>query len=146
MRRLAQFFKKQIRKSIARDRAMEKQFAEASVNLWPWREAKLIWLVCVLIMLDFISTYAFLELSGNVQLEEKGSLAAWALKTGDFPLLLLIDFLAVGILIGLALAFRKAFMRQGFPGYARASFVFMLLPYTVVTFAIVFNNIVLTFI
>jgi len=146
MRRLAQFFKNQIRKSIARDRAMEKRFQEASTNLWPFREAKLIWLVCVLAMLDFISTYAFLDLSGNDNLEEKGSLAAWALRTGDFLLLLLIDALAVGILIGLAYAFRKAFNKRGFPGYARASFVFMLLPYTVVTFAIVFNNIVLTFI
>ena len=146
MRRLAQFIKKQIRKSIARDKALEKQFEEASINLWPWRETKLIWLVCVLIMLDFISTYAFLELSGNPKLDEKGSLASWALDTGGFLFLLLIDFVAVGILIGLAIAFRKAFMRQGFAGYARASFVFMLLPYSVVTFAIVFNNIVLTFI
>ncbi|MFC1978958.1 hypothetical protein ACFLVP_03120 [Chloroflexota bacterium] len=146
MHRLAQFIKKQIRKSIARDRALEKQFEEASKSLWPWREAKLIWLVSVLVMLDFISTYTFLELSGNPRLTEKGSLASWALETGDFLFLLLIDFLAVGILIGLAIAFRKAFTRQGFAGYARASFVFLLLPYSVVTFAIVFNNIVLTFI
>jgi len=146
MRRLAQFIKRQIRKSIARDRAMERQFEEASHRLWPWRETKLIWLVSVLVMLDFISTYAFLELSGNPKLIEKGSLASWALNTGGFLLLLLIDFLATGALISLALAFRKAFNRHGFDGYARASFVVMLLPYSVVTFAIIFNNIVLTFI
>ena len=146
MRRLTQFIKKQIRKSIARDRAMEKQFEDASMSLWPWREAKLVWLVCVLVMLDFISTYAFLELSGNTRLAEEGTLAAWALDTGGFLFLLLIDILAVGTLIGLALAFRRVFNRQGFAGYARTAFVLMLLPYSVVTFAIIFNNIVLTFI
>jgi hypothetical protein len=110
------------------------------------RETKLIWLVSVLFMLDFISTYAFLELSGNPLLYEGGPLASWSLNAGGFMFLLLVDGLAVVALIGLALATRYGFRRKGFDGYARASFVFALLPYSVVTFAIIFNNIVLTFI
>jgi hypothetical protein len=146
MRRLAQLIRRQVRKSIVRDKALQQRFDSASRTLWPWRETKLAWLASVLFMLDFISTYAFLELSGNPLLYEGGPLAGWSLNTGGFLLLLLVDGLAVGVLIGLAFATRYAFSRRGFDGYGRASFVFLLLPYSVVTFAIIFNNIVLTFI
>jgi hypothetical protein len=146
MRRLAQFFRRRVRQSIARDKALQQRFEAASRTLWPWRETKLIWLASVLVMLDFISTYAFLDLSGNSLLYEGGPLANWSLNTGGYMLLLLVDALAVGALIGLAFATRYVFARRGFDGYGRASFVFMLLPYSVVTFAIIFNNIVLTFI
>lgn len=146
MRQLAQFLRKQIRKSIARDKALEHRFESASRKLWPWRESKLTWLVSVLVLLDFISTYTFLKLSGNSLIYEGGLLASWSLRFGGLLFLLLVDILAVGSLVGLAIASRHIFTRRGFYGYGRTSFVFTLLPYAVVTFAVVFNNIVLTFI
>jgi hypothetical protein len=146
MSRLVQRIKRQIRKSIIRDKALDGRVEAVSMKLWPWRETKLIWLVFVLVLLDFISTYAFLELSGNSLVYESGPLAKWALNEGGFLFLLLVDILAVSFLIGLAMFIRLIFRKRELTGYARAVFILILIPYTVVTFAIVFNNIVLTFI
>ena len=146
MTRLGELIRRQIRKSIDRDKAMEKRVEAASRTLWPWKEWRLSALVFILVILDFCSTYAFLRLSGNTQLYEGGLLAGWSLRQGGFPLLLLIDLLAVGTLIGLALLSRTIFSKRGLSGYGRASYVIVLLPYTIATFAIIFNNVVLTFI
>jgi hypothetical protein len=146
MSRLGQLIKMRIRKSIERDRALEQQMQTASRSLWPWKDWRLPLLATVLVLLDFTSTYACLELSGNTSLYEGGLLAAWSLRNGGYPLMFIVDLLAVGTLIGVALLSRAFFTRQGLSGYGRISFLVILLPYTVVTFAIVFNNIVLTFI
>ncbi len=146
MGRITESIRSRIRKSIERDKALEKRVYAVSRTLWPWKIWRLPLLITILILLDFASTYAFLELSGNTQLYEGGPLAGWALRQGGFGLLFLVDMLAIGVLIGLAALTRHVFLRRGLEGYGRASFVVVLLPYTVVTFAIVFNNVVLTFI
>jgi hypothetical protein len=146
MSRFGEFIKRRIDKSLERDRALESQMQAAAKSLWPWEDWRLPVLSTILVLLDFSSTFACLEFSGNTQLYEGGLLAGWALRTGGWTLMLIVDLLAVGILTGVAFLMRSFFTRQGLSGYGRIAFILVLLPYTVVTFAIVFNNIVLTFI
>jgi len=146
MSRFGEFIKRRIDKSLERDRALESQMVAAARSLWPWNDWRLPVLSTILVLLDFSSTFACLELSGNTQLYEGGLLAGWALNTGGWPLMLIVDLLAVGTLTGVAFLMRSFFTRKGLSGYGRIAFILVLLPYTVVTFAIVFNNIVLTFI
>jgi len=137
--------KDKIRRSIERERMLEQYFEAASLRLWPWRDSLLVALVGLLATLDYISTYAFLELSGNKSLYEGGTLASWALQKGGFTLLLFVDIAAVSALIILAVSLRFFQFRFGFRGYGRICFVTLLLPYVVITLAIIFNNVVLVF-
>jgi hypothetical protein len=83
---------------------------------------------------------------GSDRLVEAGLLAGWALKTGGFPKLLLVDVVAVGILIFLSLNIRSFYARLGFRKIGRAAFVFILVHYFVVIIAVVYNNVLSTFI
>lgn len=134
-----------IKRSIERERSIEKHFEAASIRLWPWRESLLVVLVVLLATLDYVSTYAFLELSGNKSLYESGKLASWALQKGGLTMLLCIDIAAVSALILLAISLRFFHFRLGFKGYGRTCFVVLLIPYVVITLAVIFNNIVLVF-
>jgi hypothetical protein len=145
MYRAFEIARDRIKRSVERERALEKHFEEASKRLWPWSEPWLVALVVLLAMLDYTSTYAFLELSGNKALYEGGRLASWALHKGGISLLLWVDIAAVSALILLAISLRFLQCRFGFKGYGRTCFVVLLLPYVVITLAIIFNNVVLVF-
>jgi len=134
-----------IKRSVEMERTLEKHFEAASKRLWPWGEFWLVALVVLLAVLDYTSTYAFLELSGNESLYESGRLASWALHKGGITLLLWVDIAAVSALILLAICLRSFQFRFGFRGYGRACFVVLLLPYVVITMAVIFNNVVLVF-
>ena len=99
----------------------------------------------ILIILDYVSTYAFLELSGNKYLFEGGSLARWALREGGFSKLFWTDMASVSTLVLLAIIARLLYSKRGFQGFGRAAFVLALVPYVVITMATIYNNIVLTF-
>jgi hypothetical protein len=134
-----------VRKNLERDRSREPYVEAASRSLWPWREVWLIGLVSLLFVLDFASTYAALELNGNKYVYEGGPLARWALEMGGFPGLFWVDLAAAGVLLLLAITVRFLHIKFGFKGFGRTAFVFILIPYVVVTMAAIFNNIVLTF-
>ena len=137
--------KDMVKRSIRRDRAFEPRIEAMSRRLWPWREPWLAGFVGLLILLDYVSTYAALELSGNKYLYEGGAMASWALRIGGFPMLFWVDVGAAGVLLLLAAMIRFACYRFGFKGFGRAAFVVLLVPYVVVTMGIIFNNIVMTF-
>jgi hypothetical protein len=137
--------KDMVRKSIERDRGKERHVESISRALWPWRESLLIILVSFLAMLDYISTYAFLELSGNNNFHESGLIARWALNVNGFKGLLLVDFFAVPALIIIAISARFIYTTVGFRGFGRAAFVVVLTPYVIATMAAIYNNVVLTF-
>jgi len=93
-------------------------------------------------ILDYISTYFALQ---NANTYEDGPLAGWALRTGGFPLLFLVDITAAGTLSLVALGSRFLYGRSGFKGYGRAAFIVVLLPYVIRTLIVVVNNVVLGF-
>ena len=134
-----------IRWTIRRDRGLERHAVVVSRWLWPWRESKLIILVGCLAVLDYISTYAFLTLSPNNNVYESGLIASWALQKDGFKGLLLADILAVITVFAVAISARFIYVKSGFAGFGRAAFVVMLTPYVIVAMAVIFNNIVLTF-
>ena len=138
-------FRGTLRRSLEIEKGLEKHAVRLSKWLWPWHETKLIFVIGCLAMLDFASTYAFLRLSPNIDVYESGPLAAWALQSAGFIGLFFFDVLAVGIISALALTVRYIVTRVGFAGYGRAAFVLMLTPYVIVTMAVIFNNIVITF-
>ncbi|MFC2035151.1 hypothetical protein ACFLUJ_03395 [Chloroflexota bacterium] len=133
-----------IRWSIKRDRGFEKHAVVVSRWLWPWQESKLMILVVCLAVLDYISTYAFLRLSGNNNVYESGVIAGWALQKDGFRGLFIVDVLAVITVFAIAISARYIYKKLGFGGFGRAAFVAMLIPYIIVTMAAIFNNISLT--
>lgn len=137
--------KSMVRKSLERDRSSERYVEAVSRSLWPWRESWLLVLVLLLAVLDYVSTYAALELSGKMDVYEGGLLANWALRMGGFTRLFWVDMAAVSVLLLAALAFRFLHSKFGFKGFGRTAFVVVLVPYIVITMAAIFNNIVLTF-
>jgi len=137
--------KEMIQRSVIIEKGLERHAVTLSKWLWPWREAKLIIVIACLAMLDYVSTYAFLRLSVNNNVYESGPLASWALQNGGFGGLLLIDVLAVATVSMIAIGVRYVLKRLGFEGYGRTAFVLMLVPYVIVTMAVIFNNIVITF-
>lgn len=145
MHRVFGLAKDMVRRSIERDRSKERYIEAASRSLWPWRESRLLALVSFLLVLDYISTYAFLELSGNKDVYESGLLASWALQRGGLTQLFLIDMAAVSTLLLAAITIRFLYSKFGFNGFGRTGFVIVLVPYVVITMAAIFNNIVLTF-
>ena len=131
--------------SRSKDRAFDKHAMALSFQLWPWRESRLVSLVYYVVILDFASTYALLRLSGNKNVFEGGAMASWALKLGGFPVLFFADIVIVSLLILVAFTSRFAYTKFNCKGFGRAAFTVVLIPYVVVTTAIIFNNVVLTF-
>jgi len=134
-----------VRKSIERDRAKERYVEAASRSLWPWRESWLLAMVGLVAVLDYVSTYAVLELSGRTDIYEGGPLASWALQMGGFSRLFWVDMAAAITLLLVAVVIRFLHSKFGFKGFGRTAFVVVLVPYVVVTMAAIFNNVVLTF-
>jgi hypothetical protein len=137
--------RKRLERKIARDRSLERPLESVSKSLWPWSEAKLIRYVILIAALDYVSTYAFLKLSSNPDLVEGGPIAGWALRTGGFGKLFLVDAAIVLSMIILAVGLRSLYTTWGFGGLGRAAFVILLIPYFVITLAVVFNNVLLAF-
>lgn len=146
MSKLRNKIRETIIKGVEKERAFDTQAYSISRRLWPWDENKLLFLVISLVVLDFCSTFAFLELSGNTSLYESGPIARWALEMGGFSRLFLIDLIAACVLMLLAFGARYIYHRKGFRGYGRTAFVIILIPYIVITIAAVFNNVALTFV
>jgi len=143
MSAVLRLIKDRLNKAVERDRRAEGLVERSSKILWPWRERNLVILVFILTLLDYASTCAALELSGN-DYEEGGLLAGWVLRVGGFGWLFLVD---IGVVIGMSLiavTARTLYFKFGFPGFGRAAFVALLIPYAVVAVAAVVNNIVLT--
>lgn len=145
MNRVVELSKSIARKSHEIDQFSERYVEAVSRSLWPWRESLLLPLVSCLAVLDYTSTYIALELSGNNYLYEGGLLANWALQTGGFTGLFLVDIAAISTLLLAALAIRFLHFRFGFQGFGRTAFVAMLVPYVVITMAAILNNVALTF-
>ena len=144
MQRLMELAREQARRSVLRDRQREPLVERLSRYLWPWREAWLMRLAALLAVLDYLSTYALLELSHKPYVYEQGPLAHWALQAGGYTGLLLMDVLAVGTISLLAVASRTLYSRFGFNGFARAAYVAFLFPYTVAALLATANNLVRT--
>jgi hypothetical protein len=124
------------------DRGFDRPVGKISRCIWPLREEWLLLVVGTLFLLDYISTYLGLQ---HVEISEEGPLAAWALETGGFAFLFLIDLVAAVVFALLAFLVRFLYRRAGLPGYARAAFVFLLVPYIVRTTFVVINNFILGF-
>ena len=138
--------KAKAKKSLERDRAMERRINVLSRFLWPWDDAWLVPLVALLAASDLISTYILLELSGKAHVYESGLLASWALSRGGFNGLYIMNAVAVGLLCVIAVAARLFYGRFGLIGFARAAYVAVLVPYAVAALAAVVNNLVLAII
>lgn len=137
--------RRQVSKALQRDRSSEPQVHAVSKFLWPWRETWLLALVGIVAVLDYTTTYAALQLSGKEYVYEAGWLASWALRSGGFEILLLVDIAAVVGLSLAALAARSLCFRFSYKGFGRAMFVILLLPYAVMAIVAIVNNVVLTF-
>ena len=142
MRHFIEVARGQVRKSVLRDRASEPLVERFSRYLWPWGEAWLVRLVLLVAVLDYLSTYALLELSGRLDVYEGGLIAHRALQLGGFRGLLLMDVVEVGTLCLLAASARFLYTRFGFNGFARAAFVACLFPYVVAALLATTNNLV----
>ena len=145
MSTVMRLMKERVRKAAERDRRSERYVGAISRRLWPWNERWLIALAGIMALLDYATTCAALELSGKGY-SEGGLLAGWALRIGGFGWLFLVDIGAVFALALAAITVRQICFRFGYKGYGRATFVVLLLPYVIVAFAAVVNNIVLTLI
>ncbi|MBI4200092.1 MAG: hypothetical protein HY535_06445 [Chloroflexi bacterium] len=124
--------RERIKKSVDRERPLERYALAVSRYLWPWPER---WLLLIVVfpvaLLDYSSTYLALGPGGNPLAYESGPLASWALGKGGFGALALMDVAELLFLAGLAGGARFAYRKAGFPGFARAAFVLTLLPYCV---------------
>jgi len=127
------------------DRNLGNYAERLSRIIWPWHELWLLLVVGILIIGDYTSTYALLELKRNPTAYESGRLALWALQRGGFPYLFVIDITAAVILSLAALIARRLYIKHGFTGYGRAACVFILTPYIIYTIYAVVNNIILQF-
>lgn len=125
------------------DRGLGQHAEKVSRFIWPWREPWLLLVVAVLAILDFTSTYILLELSQKTGVYESGLLAIWALDSGGFALLLIVDIAAAAFLSLVAFVARYLYTKRGLPGYGRAAFVFVLTPYIVLAVIAIINNVVL---
>jgi hypothetical protein len=145
MQTILESIRTRIKRAHERDKKLERPIEKVSRAIWPWRELKLILFVTLLAVADYVSTFMALRLSANHQISELGLMANWALSLGGFAQLLLVDAVAIGIFILLALGVRALFNKFGFPGYARTAFIFVFVPYTVIIVPIIINNVFLTF-
>jgi hypothetical protein len=122
------------------DQSFDRHVGRLSRIVWPFREVRLLVVIGSLFILDYISTYLALKNANNY---EDGPLAGWALRTGGFGLLLLVDVIAAVVFALLAMLARYLYRRSGFQGYGRAAFVVLLLPYVIRTTIVVINNFIL---
>ena len=129
----------------ARDRGFDKYAGRFSRFLWPPRENWLLALAFSLCLLDFLTTYAAIELGRNKGIYEAGPLAGWALDTGGFGFLFLVDLTAACVLALIAFGARWVYLRSGLTGYGRAAFVIALAAYVLRTAFAVVNNVVVGF-
>jgi hypothetical protein len=127
------------------DRGFGPWFEKVSRFIWPWQELWLLVVVGSLSLFDFLSTLTLLKLRARSGVIESGRLAGWALDTGGFGFLLLVDFVAASLLSLAAIGVRYLYTRFGFKEYGRASFVFLLLPFIAITGFAIVNNILLLF-
>jgi hypothetical protein len=132
-----------LNKSREIDRGLGRYAEAISYFLWPWQELRLLIVIGSLCIIDYFSTYAALALSSNNNIYERGHLAAWALENGGFLFLLVIDIVAVVVISIVALVIRYLYFKRGFRDYGRAAFVFLLIPYIVITALAIVNNIIL---
>lgn len=139
------WMKGRVRKAIERDRRAERHVEAVSRFLWRWPLPWLVGFVALVALLDYASTYAVLELSGKRYLNEGGPLASRALERWGFGGLFLADVAAVIAISLAAFIVRLIFLRLGFKGFARAAFVFLLIPYAVMALVAVVNNMVLAY-
>ncbi|HEX9897436.1 MAG TPA: hypothetical protein VGA85_07270 [Dehalococcoidales bacterium] len=137
--------KDKFRENIERERSLDRPLEAISRVLWPYPESKLIFYVSLLAVLDYLSTFIALELSGKGQLSEVGLLANWALETGGFPRLLFVDAAVIFSLICVAINAKSIYTRLGLRGFARAAFAFLLVPYFVFIMGAVVNNVLVAF-
>jgi hypothetical protein len=144
MHKLFDEYRERLRKSNERERRFDRPLEAISRIIWPYTELKLVYYISVLAVLDFLSTFIALELSGGC-VSEVGVIAKWALRSGGFPELLLVDVGVICILIFAALAVRFLYARCGLKGFSRAAFTFLLIPYFVFIIGVVVNNIVVAF-
>ena len=132
-------------KSREKDRSFDRPVGAFSRFLWPVQEKWLLVVVFSLCLLDYASTFAALRLSGSTNVYEDGPLAGWALDTGGFGLLFIVDMAAAATLSLIAIAARYFYTRAGLKGYARAAFVVALAAYVVRTTIVVISNFVVGF-
>ena len=130
-------------KDVERERRLDGPLGAISRKLWPYPESKLVVYAIIVAILDYTSTFAALELSGN-QVYEAGLMAKWALKTGGFPGLFLVDVASVSALICMAAGARLLYRSLNLIGFGRAAFVLPIIPYFVITMGVVFNNVLVT--
>lgn len=123
------------------DRGLGKYAERISRFIWPWRERWLLVVAGSLCFLDFLTTYILLGLSGRNDVYESGFLASRALARGGFPLLFAVDLIAVVVMSSLAFAVRNFYGRKKLNDYGRAAFVFILVPYIIVTALVIINTI-----
>ena len=139
------FIKNKVRRSIEKERTLERPFEKFSRLLWPWKELNLVLFISGMAVLDYISTYAALNFTRYDRVVEAGLMAKWALQTGGFLRLFFVDMIVISLLLLLAWGARLLFARLGFPGFGRVAFVFLLIPYAAIILAVVFNNVIVTF-
>ena len=142
LRRLQQIVRDNIRHSVRRDRRFEPSVERVSRYLWPWREAWLVRTAFLVAALDFLSTYALLDLSNKTNAYERGILASRALQIDGYRGLLIMNLAAVGAICLVAIGTRLLYSRFGYHGFARAGFVAAILPYTLAAFLAAVNNVV----
>jgi hypothetical protein len=134
-----------IKKADERERKLERPIEKVSRLIWPWQESKLLLFVSLMAVLDFISTFSALKFYGKYGVFESGWIAKWALSIGGFPELFLVDAIAIGVLIIIAIGIRAFYNRLGFPGFARSAFVFIFVPYSIIIIPVIINNILHAF-
>ena len=125
------------------DRGLGRYAEKLSRFVWPWPESRLLVMVFVVAISDFLSTYLVLTFKNNAY--ESGSVAQWALDKGGFFLLLGVDLMVAGVLSLAAIGIRSFYARIKVQGYGRAAFVFILIPYACFAAFAVANNIILLF-
>jgi len=143
MLRFFKLLKDRLVKSFARDKSVEPRLEAFSRFIWPWPELRLVYIVCCLAVLDYVSTYAGLELSGKTHIYERGRIAGWALRIWGFKGLFLADLAIIGAILLVAFSARFFYTKIGFKGLGRTAFVVMLLPYAMITTGVVLSNIVI---
>ena len=145
MQKMLESMRARVKRANERDKKLERPVEKIARAVWPWRESKLILFVACLAVSDYVSTFMALRLSANHQISELGLMANWALNSGGFTQLFLVDATAIGALILLAFGVRALYNRFGFPGFARTAFIFIFVPYTVIIVPVIINNVFLTF-
>lgn len=131
-------------RSVELEHSWDRNFASFSRFLWPWHESRLAIFVIIGAVLDYTSTYVAFKF-GNNKVTEAGLIAKWGLRTGGFVKLLFIDLCLLGGLLLLSTGARYLYNKLGLPGYGRAVFVLVLIPYAALILAVIFNNIFVSF-